>query len=155
MLQNAWVKSSRSFVSTRFVQFFFFGKIGRSVLFCEHRDLSCCLRPGDLCSGASPGMPGWYFCESQEALISYFRELTANPWEHVFFKYMSQTYQGPIQIDAPSKVIAMLQSMSSNGYQKRIIMTKKRFFPVDRPQLARGFFSFLKACLFSRILILY
>ena len=71
----------------------------------------------------------WFrlFGKSREALISYFRELTANPWEHVFFKYMFQTYKGPIQIDAPSKVIAMLQSMSSNGYQKRIIMTI--FFP--------------------------
>jgi len=117
--------------------------MARSVLFCEHRDLSCCVRPGDLCSGASPGMPGWYFCGSQEPLISYFREITANLWEHVFFKYMFQTYKGPIQIDAPSKVIAMLQSMSSNGYQKRIIVTKKFFFPVDRPKLARRFFRLL------------
>ena len=109
--------------------FCFFGKLGRRLLFCEHRDLSCCARPGDLCSGASPGMPGCYFCENQEPLISYFREITANPWEHVFFKYMSQKYQGSIQIDAPSKVIAMLPSMSSNGYQKQIIFTKKRFFP--------------------------
>ena len=87
----------------------------------------------------------WFrlFGKSREALISYFRELTANPWEHVFFKYMFQTYKGPIQIDAPSKVIAMLQSMSSNGYQKRIIMTKKLFFPVDRPKLARRFFRLL------------
>ena len=69
------------------------------------------------------------FGKSREALISYFKEITANPWEHVFFKYMFQTYKGPIQIDAPSKVIAMLQSMSSNGYQKRIIVTQKLFCP--------------------------
>ena len=117
--------------------------MARSVLFCEHRDLSCCARPGDLCSGASPGMPGWYFGQNQEPLISYFRELTANPWEHVFFKYMFQTYKGPIRIDASSKVIAMLQSMSSNGYQKRIIMTKNVFSPVDWPKLVRRFFRFL------------
>ena len=107
--------------------------MARSVLFCEHRDLSCCARPGDLCSGASPGTSYFLFQgDNGQSVGTCFLQIHVPniqgtyPDRRAFKSYCDVTkYE--------------LKWISKTNYCDQ----KTFFFQVDRPKLARRFFRLL------------